>query len=173
MHFPLRKHFVTLALLAGVGLATAQAQPAPQATQAAPAASAPKARQWDPAKRAERVNKRLADLKAKLQLSQGQEAAWSTFASTMQPPATPPQRPDRAAFQSMSTPERIDQMRAMRDQRNAEMDRRAEATKAFYAQLTPEQKKTFDAESARMFQRGHRGMHGHGHHGGMGPGGQR
>jgi Spy/CpxP family protein refolding chaperone len=36
------------------------------------------------------------------------------------------------------------------------MDRRAEATKAFYAQLTPEQKKTFDAETARM---GHGHMH--------------
>ncbi|MBK0391378.1 Spy/CpxP family protein refolding chaperone [Ramlibacter algicola] len=162
MHFPLRKHFVTLALLAGVGLASAQAQqPAPQAAQAGPAASAPKAHKFDPAKRAERVNKRLADLHAKLQLSQGQEYAWSQFVAAMQPPANAPQRPDRAAFKAMTTPERIDQMRAMRDRRNAEMDQRAEATKTLYAQLTPEQKKTFDAESSRMFQRGHRGMHGH------------
>jgi hypothetical protein len=163
----LRKHFVTLALLAGVGLASAQAQQAaPQAAQAGPAASAPKAHKYDPAKRAERINKRLADLHAKLQLSQGQEYAWSQFAATFQPPATPPQRPDRAAFEAMTTPERIDQMRAMRDRRQVEMDRRAEATKAFYAQLTPEQKKTFDAESLRMFKRGHGGMHRHhGQHG--------
>jgi protein CpxP len=38
------------------------------------------------------------------------------------------------------------------------MDKRADATKIFYAALSPEQKKTFDAETAR---RGHRGGYGH------------
>jgi hypothetical protein len=61
----------------------------------------------------------------------------------------------------MTTPDRIDHMRALRTQRDAEMDRRADATKAFYAQLTAEQKKTFDAETARMF-RPHGGMRHHG-----------
>ncbi|MFY8043464.1 MAG: Spy/CpxP family protein refolding chaperone, partial [Rhodoferax sp.] len=32
----------------------------------------------------------------------------------------------------------------------AEMTKRDDATKAFYATLSPEQKKVFDAESARM-----------------------
>ena len=52
-------------------------------------------------------------------------------------------------------------MRALRNQRmaemNAAMDKRGEATKAFYAALTPEQQKTFDAEHKK-----------HGPHGGRG-----
>ena len=155
-HF--RKHLVTVALLAGVGLATAQAQPAPAAGTGAPPQQG---HHFDPAKRAERVNRHLADLKQKLQISAAQETAWSRFTTAMQPGDM--QRPDRQALASMTTPERIDQMRAMRDHRNAEMDRRAEATKAFYAQLTPEQKKTFDAETSRMMGRGHM----HGQHGGQ------
>jgi periplasmic protein CpxP/Spy len=168
MNRTFHKHIAACALLAGLGIATAQAQPAPAAPPAA-GASAPQGRHFDPARMAERVNRRLADLKQKLQITAAQENAWNSFASAMQPPATMPQRPDRQSLAGMTTPERIDQMRAMRDRRNAEMDRRAEATKAFYAQLTPEQQKTFDAESARMFQHGP--MHGgHGH--GQGPQGR-
>jgi hypothetical protein len=66
-------------------------------------------------------------------------------------------------FAHLSTPERLDRMRALRTQRNAEMDRRADATKAFYAQLTPPQQKAFD-EVALKFMRG---RHGHGGHHGM------
>ncbi|MEO6322967.1 MAG: Spy/CpxP family protein refolding chaperone, partial [Polaromonas sp.] len=67
----------------------------------------------------------------------------------------------------LATPERIDKMRALRTQRmtemNAEMDKRGEATKAFYSALSPEQKKTFDAEHQKMGQ--HKGHgHGRGHH---------
>ena len=155
----LRKHLIACALLAGLGL-SAQAQTAPT-----PPASAPKAERqhgnFDPAKRAERVNKRLADLKQKLQITPNQEQAWASFSAAMQPPAQRA-RPDREALAGMSTPDRIDHMRALRDQRNAEMDRRADATKAFYGQLNADQQKTFDSETARMFQ--HRGM-GHRHHG--------
>lgn len=57
--------------------------------------------------------------------------------------------PDRAEMDKLTTPERIDKMRALRTQRDAEMDKRADATKAFYATLTPEQKKVFDANTAR------------------------
>ena len=80
----------------------------------------------------------------------------------MQPAAQRP-RADREAMARMTTPDRLDHMRALRDQRNAEMDRRADATKAFYDQLSAEQKKTFDAETARMVQRG--GRHMGRHHG--------
>ena len=41
------------------------------------------------------------------------------------------------------------------------MDKRGDATKTFYATLTAEQKKVFDAESWR----GRRGGHHRGHHG--------
>jgi hypothetical protein len=158
----LRKHLIACALLAGLGL-SAQAQTTP--TPAQPA-SAPKAERhhghgkFDPAKRAERMNQRLAELKQKLQITPNQEQAWTSFSAAMQPPAQRA-RPDREALARMTTPDRIDHLRALRDQRNAEMDRRADATKAFYGQLSAEQQKTFDSESARMLQR--RGM-GHRHH---------
>ncbi|MFL6695168.1 MAG: Spy/CpxP family protein refolding chaperone [Ramlibacter sp.] len=161
MNRTLHKHLVACALLVGMGIATAQAQPAP--TASAPAAQG---RHFDPARMAERVNRHLAALKQKLQISAAQETAWTSFATAMQPPANM-QRPDRQAMANMTTPERIDQMRAMRDRRNAEMDRRAEATKAFYAQLTPEQKKTFDSETARMGHGHGHGMRGDGQQGGQ------
>mgnify|MGYP000387936472 CR=1 FL=1 len=61
---------------------------------------------------------------------------------------------DRAAMAKLSTPERIDQMQALHAQRDAEMKKRGDATKTFYAGLNAEQKKTFDAETARFMQQG-------------------
>ena len=110
----------------------------------------------------ERHDKRMADLKQELQVTPAQEAAWGQFAGAMRPPSSMPQRPDREAMARMTTPERIDQMQAMHRQRQADMDRHAEATKAFYAALTPEQKKKFDAHTAQAMGRHHGGaMHGH------------
>jgi periplasmic protein CpxP/Spy len=109
----------------------------------------------DPAKMQERMAKRQAALKQKLQLSPGQEGAWNAWTAAMKPGDF--KRPERGEFDKLTTPERIDRMRAMRDQHIAQMDKRAEATKAFYATLTPEQKKTFDAEMAH-------GRHGRRHH---------
>jgi hypothetical protein len=158
MKLHVRKHLFTCALLAGLGVA-AQAQSQPAASGPGPTAERHHHHgKHDPAKRAERINQRLNDLKQKLQIAAGQEPAWTSFANAMQP--APRQRPDREAIARMSTPDRLDHMRALRDQRNAEMDRRADATKAFYAQLNAEQKKTFDGETARLLQRGHR-MHRH------------
>lgn len=110
----------------------------------------------------ERHKQHLADLKGKLKLQPNQEAAWNTFEQAMQPPAPPAARPDRAAMEKLTTPERIDQMQALHAQREAEMKKRGDATKTFYAGLTPEQKKTFDAETAR-FMAGGPGMRGHHH----------
>lgn len=162
MHRSFRQHIIATTLVAGACFGVAQAQTTTPDAPAGPQAQ--QGRKFDPARMAERVNRHLADLKQKLQITAAQEGAWTSFATAMQPPANM-QRPDRQALGSMTTPERIDQMRAMRDRRNAEMDRRAEATKAFYGQLSPEQKKTFDTETAHMFQRGHHGGH-HGPNGG-------
>lgn len=113
--------------------------------------------------------KRHADLKAKLKLTAEQEGAWTTFTGAMKPPAQmDPKRLDRAEMDKLSTPERIDKMRALRTEHmtamNAAMDKREDATKAFYAALNADQKKVFDAEHARMGGR-------HGEH--RGPWGQR
>jgi len=118
-------------------------------------------RRMDPAKRQEWANKRLSELKQKLQITPAQEGAWTAFAAAHQPPATPMARPDRDTLSRMTTPERIDQMRAMRTQRNAEIDRRLDATKSFYTALTADQRKQFDDQTARRGHRGagHGGMH--------------
>jgi hypothetical protein len=57
-------------------------------------------------------------------------------------------------MEKLSTPERIDQMQALHAQREAEMKKRGDATKTFYAGLSAEQKKTFDAETARFMSGG-------------------
>lgn len=117
-----------------------------------------------------RQAKHLQELKAKLQLAPTQDAAWAGFTGVLQarPSHTPPAGagPDMA---QLNTPERLDRMKAMRAQHQAEMnafvDKRADATKALYAALTPEQQKVFDAETARMMQgmQGRRPAHGTGH----------
>lgn len=98
----------------------------------------------------ERHNKHLNELKAKLQLQAGQDTAWAAFAQAMQPPAKPWPHPDHATLEKLTTPERIDQMQAFKAQRDERMQKRADATKAFYASLNADQKKTFDTETARF-----------------------
>ncbi len=156
------------------------AQPAP-ATPPAAGATTPEAAQRPKAgeqrherhhgdraqNRAEHQAKRLAALKGQLKLTAAQEPAWTAFTTALQP-GERPARLDPKGMDALTTPERIDRMRALRAQHAAEADRRGEATKTFYAALTPEQQKTFDAQA----HHGHRmaGMRGddegrHGHHG--------
>ncbi len=117
------------------------------------------------AKMGEHHAKHLAQLKAKLKLETGQESAWTAFEQSMQAPAKPMKHPDRAAMEKLTTPERIDQMQAHKAQRDADMQKRADASKAFYAVLNAHQKKVFDAETARgMHGMTHNKRHGDGHH---------
>ena len=126
--------------------------------------------------RAEYRAKHLAALKSDLKLTAAQEPAWTTYTTSMQPGERTP-RLDRKGMDQLTTPERIDRMRALRAQHAAEADRRGEATKTFYAALTPEQQKTFDAKAHRGGHRmggmkrgegGGEGHHGHrGHRGGL------
>ncbi len=111
--------------------------------------------QGDPAKRQAMMAKHQETLKAKLKLTPAQEGAWTAFTAAMQPPANMPARPDRTAMGKMTTPERLDQMNSMHAQRSAEMAKRTEVVKTFYAVLSPEQKAIFDAQ-----HRGRGGMHG-------------
>ena len=150
----------TTLIAAGLALAlggTAFAQPGPMAGTGAQQARPEQMRERMTA----RHTRQLTELKAKLKLDASQESAWKTFADAMQPPALPPARPDRAALEKLSTPERIDQMQALHTQREAEMKKRGDATKAFYAGLNAEQKKTFDQETAHYMSRGP-GMRHHG-----------
>jgi hypothetical protein len=110
----------------------------------------------DPAKMQARMEKRQAALKAALKLMPAQEGAWSTFTAALKPPADMMSKHhDHAEIAKLPTPERIDKMKALHAQHvadmNAVMDKRGEATKAFYATLTPEQQKVFDTATARFY----------------------
>lgn len=163
----LHKNLLAAALVAVIGASAVAQTPAPAHTGAPGPAELMAHRGMDPAQMQEmrqvRSERRLAALKLKLQISGAQEGAWNTWASTMKPGA-PLARMDRAELERMTTPERIDRMRAHRATRIAEMDRRADATKVFYGALNADQKKVFDGESLRMLG-GNRGGRG-GHHGG-------
>lgn len=120
----------------------------------------------DSAKIAQMHAKHLSSLKAKLKITATQEAAWTSFADSMKPAGgMMGKHPDPAEMDKMSTPERIDKMRALHKERmsamEAAMDKRGDATKTFYASLSPEQKKVFDDEFSKMGRRGEHGKRGH------------
>jgi len=66
----------------------------------------------------------------------------------------------RGELAKLNTPQRLDKMLAMSEQRRARMIERSQATKAFYAQLTPAQQDVFDVEAMPGRHRGH-GPHRH------------
>ena len=153
---PTPKRLWIAALLAASGavaIAQSPAQPAageqpPRAASAEVRRAAPRdPAQWQQ-RMAERHAQRLAQLKTALKLSAAQEGAWNQFVAASQPPAlrTPPARPD---FAQLSTPERIDLMQQQMAERQAQMKQHGDAVKTFYAQLTPEQQKTFDNQPMR------------------------
>jgi periplasmic protein CpxP/Spy len=175
------KHLLVAACVAVMGLsASAQTPPAPGAGQGqSPGYSQGAGRGpgpmmgSDPARMQQRIERmqermaqRLAAFKQRLQITPAQEGAWNAWTAALKPAAGSVPRPDRAEMARLTTPERIDRMRALRASRAAEMDRRGDATKTFYAALSPEQQKTFDTATARTGKRGMRGHHGGGwfHH---------
>ncbi|MFY7907096.1 MAG: Spy/CpxP family protein refolding chaperone [Burkholderiaceae bacterium] len=116
------------------------------------------------ARMGEHFAKRQADLKSKLQLTADQEAAWVAFSAAMAPPdlSTLP-RMNPGEMQSLTTPQRMEKMQAMKAQRDGQMAKRHDAIRVFYAALTPEQQKTFDAQPMHGPKGGqHRGGHRHG-----------
>ena len=169
-----QRRIAAAAMMAALALPVL-AQPAPSAPPAA-GASAGQARKpgdWQERRQAH-MAQRIEALKAQLKLTPAQEPAWAAFTAAMQP-GERPARLDRTNMDKLTTPERIDRMRALRAQYAAEADRRGEATKTFDAALTPEQQKTFDAQAQRMGDKGGNrgnwghghGYGGHGHHGAM------
>ena len=120
--------------LAAAGAGFAQA-PVPAGAPSA-AMGGMKMKRPDPEAQAQR----LRDV---LQLTQAQEPALKAFLEAMKPAERPKSADARAA--GLATPERLDRQRARMVERLAAFDRRAAATRSFYAQLTPSQKKAFDA----------------------------
>lgn len=112
--------------------------------------------------RAERMQERMqtrqaehhARLKAALQLTPAQESAWQQYLQSRPSPATAAK--DRGQWQALSAPERMEQQLAARKARDSQMTAHLDALKSFYATLSPEQQRTFDAQH----QQGRGGMHG-------------
>ena len=105
------------------------------------------------AHRAERHQKHLNDMKVFLQLQASQEAAWAAFESVMKQPMKRHMAPVPADMEKMSTPERIDKMMAVKAERDAEIAKRMNASKTFYAALTPAQQKVFDTHTQKFLKR--------------------
>lgn len=128
------------------------------------------------AKRMEKMQKRHAEhqaqLKTALKLSAAQEPAWTAFVASMAP--TPPQHDGmtRDDWAKLTTPQRIDKMQAHKAERDARMNKRMDAVKTFYAALSPEQQKVFDAQQHGFHRAGMKDGHGKGERGGRhgGPG---
>jgi Spy/CpxP family protein refolding chaperone len=132
--------------------AFAQDQSAPPAAAAAPhgADRTMKMEAWRKAHEERRAH-RLHDL---LQIRSDQETAFQAFLADIKPPMHDhkdwARDKDAAAVAApLTTPERLDRMEAMMAKRTAErqaaFQHRAEAIKKFYAVLSPEQKRAFDA----------------------------
>ncbi|MAK83557.1 Spy/CpxP family protein refolding chaperone [Phenylobacterium sp.] len=166
------KTIKTLALtgaLASLTFATASFAQQPQAPGQGPRAGMEGRERPSP----EQMRSHMAErLRATLQLTPQQEAALNTYVAAIAPKAgeRPDRRGAREAMRDMTTPQRLDAMAAHMAQRQQAFAARAEATKRFYAQLTPSQQKAFDA--LRPAGRGMGGK-GKGKGGPGGPGGNR
>lgn len=114
------------------------------------------------AKMEQRRAERQAKLRDALKLDAKQQPAWDAFVASQAPQKKGERamRPDRAAWASLSAPERMQKGIDMQKQRTARMEQRLAALNAFYAQLTPEQRKTFDEQAKHR-----KGPHHHGRHG--------
>ncbi|MFM6985395.1 MAG: Spy/CpxP family protein refolding chaperone [Hydrogenophaga sp.] len=157
---------VLVTAIAGVS-ATAIAQNTPAPMPPAAPASAPEAARMAEHPKAwqERLQahhrRHLEDLKAALRLSPEQAAAWSAFVVRTEP--QPPQAGALMHRRDMTTPQRLEAMQALHAEHSARMARHIDATRSFYAQLTPEQQKSFDAHTGGLRPAG---MHGERRHAG-------
>lgn len=114
---------------------------------------------------AQRMAEHQAQLKAALKLTPAQEGAWKQFTQALQTSPTPHQGLERDDWTRLTTPQRLEKMQAFQAARQARMGQRIEALQRFYATLSPEQQKVFDAQHLRLDGMGGPGRHGgpHGH----------
>lgn len=115
---------------------------------------------------AKKMEKYQSDLKGKLRLTPEQEGAWRAFVDSSKHPAKMQMHhSNREAMAKLTTPERLDKMKAEHDARHqtmqAHMKQREDATREFYKKLSAEQQKVFDAESLHgpEHKMGNKGKH--------------
>jgi hypothetical protein len=119
----------------------------------------------------ERAEARARALHDVLGVRPDQEGAFQAFVASMRPP----ERQEgagrgmdhQATAEQLTTPERLDRMAARMAKHQADFQRKADAVRRFYAVLSPEQRRAFDALHGLMG--GER--HGPGDHGRFAKGG--
>lgn len=176
--FNARLSFLALSVLASMAMAPAighaageapAAAAAPAATTPAPAAEKHHQRhsRMTPEQRAEKHAQHLQKMKAALKITASQEPAWDAFAQTMghQHEGMKDHRANMEKMANMTTLQRVDHMREMRQAHAAKADQRDEAIKKLYAALTPEQQKVMDNQFKEHMKKGMRSHHGKGHFG--------
>ncbi|HEY2048473.1 MAG TPA: Spy/CpxP family protein refolding chaperone [Caulobacteraceae bacterium] len=86
-----------------------------------------------------------------LELRPDQESALQDFVRAITPPSDYQRKmyEQQQEMRSMNTPQRLDAMVSQMDDMRQQMLSRVQATKAFYNQLTPEQKRKFDQMGAQ------------------------
>lgn len=110
-------------------------------------------------------------LRTRLQLRADQDGALNAFVQAVTPPPGMNTRmqQDQVAARTMTTPQRLDLMVSNMDQMRQLMLTRVQATKLFYAQLSPAQQRAFDAMGAQSNQGGMGGPGGGAYQGHMEP----
>lgn len=92
--------------------------------------------------------KHHANLHEKLKLSASQESAWQTYIATSTKNITPTKNAGETDFNNMTSPDRMQKVIELMKERENRMQAQLTNLKTFYAALTPEQQKIFDAETA-------------------------
>lgn len=135
----LRKHILVAVAVLGMGGAAVavQAQVPPEGRHGHAASQAT---------RAEHFAKRQAKLHDALKLTAAQEPAWTAYQAAIKP-ADMGAHSDRAAWAALPAPQRLEKAIAMAKQHTAAMESHLGPLNTFYAVLTPEQKKVFDAST--------------------------
>lgn len=105
-----------------------------------------------------RFDKHMAALHDALKLTPDQEVAWTQFSDKMKPVKM--DKPGQQSWKDMSTPDRLDRMLDNMKSHEKKMAERAEAVRAFYGALTPDQQKVFDKRFQAHHQRHDRHSHG-------------
>ncbi|MFL6707775.1 MAG: Spy/CpxP family protein refolding chaperone [Massilia sp.] len=152
----IRKHFITALSVIAVGSTAlaAHAQTAPMEGRHGAAMT----QEQRAAAMSEHYAKRQAKLHDALQLTGGQESAWAAYQNAIKPTGDMMHRGgDRAAWKTMSAPQRLEKMIAMSEQHTAKMKASVGPLNTFYSVLNPAQKKVFDEQSMGGH---HRGGHG-------------
>ena len=93
---------------------------------------------------AERMKLHQQRLHLALKLRPEQEAAWNTFQESHPFASGGPAHTSPPDLEALTAPERAEKMLEWQKQHQDAMSKHVVALKAFYAQLSPEQKKTFD-----------------------------